>query len=65
MQPTLEPPATPADKAAEDLARARRKQATVKVKQGWRTRVSRVEDTAFARDAFALGEEFRRSQTTP
>jgi len=64
MQSTTEPQSAAA-KAAADLARARRKQAAVKIKHGWKTRTSRVEDSAFAREAFALGEEFRRDQTTP
>jgi len=61
----------PADRAAEqaqrdaDLERARRKRAAVKVKQGWRKSVGRIDDTPLAREAFALGEEYRRSQKEP
>ena len=63
MQTTLEPPATPADKAAEDLARARRKQAAVKVNDNWRTAIGAMEDTPESREAWDLGEQWRRSVT--
>ena len=53
-----------------DLARARRKQTEVLEmirltgKDG-RHSLGMIEDTAIAREAFALGEVYRRSQTSP
>ena len=65
MQTTLEPSATPADKATEDLARGRRKQAAVKVNDNWRTSIGKLEDTPEERAIWALGEQWRRAQTDP
>ncbi len=65
MQPTLELPAAPADKAAEDLARARRKQAAVNGNNEWRTAIGAMEDTPESREAWDLGAQWRRSVTDP
>lgn len=65
MQPAIEPPADVAAKAAEDLARARRKQAAVKVNDNWRTTIGAMEDTPESREAWDLGAQWRRSVTDP
>ena len=53
-----------------DLARARRKQAAVQklIRQTGKTgknALGLIEDTPVAREAFAMGEEYRRAQTCP
>jgi hypothetical protein len=57
-------------KAAADLARARRKQAAVlesmrKTGRTGRSALGMIEDTPLAREAWALGEAYRRAQTAP
>jgi hypothetical protein len=57
-----DPKPTAAPKA--DRARARRKREALVIKD-WRKAKTRIEDTPLAREAWALGEAYRRSQTTP
>ena len=56
--------------ADEDLARARRKQAAVrelicKTGKTGKNSLGMIQDTALAREAFALGEAYRRAQHVP
>ena len=48
-----------------DLERARRKQAAVKTNKNWMKTVGLMEDTPAAREAWALGEKWRREQVDP
>lgn len=59
-----------ARKAAADLARARRKQAAViaamrKLKKDWRKFAGTMQDTPESREAWALGEAYRKAQKSP
>ena len=65
MQTALETPADAARKAAEDLARASRKQAAVNGNNDWRTAIGAMEDSPDSREAWNLGEQWRRSITDP
>ena len=56
---------TDSDKALADLERARRKRAAVKVNKNWVKVIGTIPDDAFAREAWALGEAWRKAQTTP
>ena len=47
-----------------DRARARRKRQALVIKD-WRKAKTRIEDTPLAREAWALGEAYRKSQTMP
>lgn len=58
-------PAAGEAKAAEDVARARRKRAAIRVNQSWRTACGAMEDTPEARAAWDLGAQWRRTQTEP
>jgi hypothetical protein len=56
--------------ADEDLARARRKQAAVieymrKTGKNGKHSAGMIQDTELAREAFALGEAYRRAQKAP
>lgn len=68
MRKTRSPaPETPAEK---NPARARRKQAAVrelirKTGKDGRNALGMIEDTPVAREAFALGDAYRRAQTCP
>lgn len=67
---TTVPHVTPEPAVDEALARARRKQAAVmeKVQQRgnrWKSASGKMQDTAFAREAWALGEAWRMAQTEP
>ena len=64
MQTTLNAPADAKAKAAEVLARAQRKRAGLAVKD-WRKGIGKLKDTAVAREADELGEQWRRAQTRP
>ena len=68
MQATESYPGAPA--VDENLARARRKQAAVlelirKTGRNGLNAAGMIKDTPLAREAFALGEAYRRSQTYP
>jgi len=67
MKTTIEASTDAAAKAAEDPDRARRKQAAVKatIKPRWRTARGAMEDTPESREAWDLGEQWRRAQTDP
>ncbi len=54
---------TDADRVGEK-ERTRRKREALVVKD-WRKAGTKLEDTPLAREAWAKGEEYRRSQTTP
>jgi hypothetical protein len=65
--PSLNASAATAD---DDAARARRKQAAVhalirKTGRDGRNALGLIRDSPLAREAFDLGEEYRRSQTAP
>lgn len=65
MPPTATKPIMDAD-----LARARRKQAAIRklIRQTGKTgknALGLIQDTPVARQAFAMGEEYRRAQTCP
>ncbi|MBE2282325.1 MAG: hypothetical protein IAE77_02550 [Prosthecobacter sp.] len=67
MQATESIPEVPVD---EDLARARRKQAAVialirKTGRNGRQTFGTMQDTPEAREAWALGEAWRKAQTYP
>ena len=49
---------------AEEKERAQRKREALLVKD-WRKDGTKLEDTPLAREAWAKGEEYRRSQTAP
>ena len=55
---------TARQKAAVGLARARRKREALVVKD-WRKGIGKLKDTPMAREADALGEQWRRAQTNP
>ena len=54
-------------KADADLARARKKRAAVEAKMNdrWKKTVGMMEDTPESREAWELGEAWRRAQTDP
>lgn len=64
MQTTVNASADAEAKAAEDLARARRKRTGLIVKD-WRKGIGKLKDTPVAREADELGEQWRRAQTRP
>ena len=51
-------------KAAPGLARARRKREALVVKD-WRKGIGKLKDTPMAREADALGEQWRHAQMEP
>ena len=63
MEPTIEQRVTQLEKQVEEIHRAVAKR-PAKIKD-WREAVGMIEDTPEAREAFALGEQYRRSQTSP
>ena len=54
-------------KAAADLARTRKKRAAVEAKMNdrWKKTVGMMKDTPESREAWELGEAWRRAQTNP
>jgi len=54
-----------AESKKQDLERARRMRAAVKVNKNWLKSMGMLKDSQFARDACALGEEWRHSQVDP
>jgi hypothetical protein len=54
----------PTDPSEGEPARARRKREALAIKD-WRKAKTRLEDTPLAREAWALGEAYRKSQTSP
>ncbi len=52
------------DPPEADLARARRKREALVIKD-WRKGIGKLKDTPMAREADALGEQWRRAQTDP
>ena len=63
MQTTLEQRVADLEKQVEEL-RQRESKRSVGPKD-WQQAVGMVEDSPFAREAVALGEAYRRSQTQP
>ena len=55
---------TARQKTVAGLARARRKREALVVKD-WRKGIGKLKDTPMAREADALGEQWRRAQTNP
>ena len=55
---------TARQKTAVGLVRARRKRGALVVKD-WRKGIGKLQDTPMAREADALGEQWRRTQTNP
>ena len=65
MEPKASPNTTDEPQPADDLERARRKRAAVKANHDWINSVGMIEDTPEEREAWALGEAWRRAQTDP
>ena len=63
MKTDVSQPQTDSERIA-DQERARRKREALVVKD-WRKAKTRLEDTPFAREAWALGEKYRKSQRSP
>ena len=64
MKTTAQQQTTARQKAATGLARAQRKREALVVKD-WRKGIGKLKDTPMAREADALGEQWRRAQTNP
>ena len=64
MQTTIQPTSEQLRKL-EELARARRKAASVKVNDDWKRAIGALPDDEFTRAAWAAGEEWRKAQKDP
>ena len=65
MKATPTKPAHKSNKPESDLERARRKRAALKGNKDWMKTIRLIEDTPDSREAWDLGEAWRRAQTKP